>query len=199
MPEESGFPKRGNRLTAALGQGVLGLLGWRIEGTLPDLPHCVVIVAPHTSNWDFVLGLAAILALRVRLDWLGKAAISRFPFRGLLQWLGGIPVDRTNPEGVVEDALRHLRGRERLFLGLSPEGTRKRVGRWKSGFYRIAHAAGVPIFLASLDYRCRAVGLGPLVHPTGYYDSDLRGIQAHYVSAMARIPEHYQDASPMID
>jgi 1-acyl-sn-glycerol-3-phosphate acyltransferase len=186
-------------LTAALGRSVLRFLGWRIEGSLPSIPRCVVIVAPHTSNWDFVLGLSAILVLRVRLDWLGKDAIFRFPFRRLLAWLGGIPVNRRSADKVVEDAAHHLLERDRLFLGLAPEGTRKKVERWKSGFYRIAHAAGVPIFLTSLDYRSRVLGLGPLVQPTGDYEADLRIIQARYTSAMARVPESYQDAPPVID
>jgi 1-acyl-sn-glycerol-3-phosphate acyltransferase len=148
-------------------------------------------VAPHTSNWDFVVGLAAMLALGLDVRWLGKNTIFRPPFRALLQWLGGIPVDRRAADDVVEHAVAAFRDRERLFLGLAPEGTRKKVRRWKSGFYRIAQGAGVPILLAALNYRTRAVELGPLFVPTGDYEADLEVMRSRFSKAMARHPALY--------
>lgn len=184
-------PRRRGRLLAALGRLSLSALGWRIEGELPNVPKCVIIIAPHTSNWDFVLAMATILALGVRVDWLGKDRIFRGPFVPLLRWLGGIPIDRGAPEGVVDRTVELFRARDRLFLGLSPEGTRKRVERWKSGFYRIAHGAGVPIFPVSLDHSVRVVGLRPLFAPTGDLDADVDLLRSHFTRAMARRPESY--------
>jgi 1-acyl-sn-glycerol-3-phosphate acyltransferase len=170
---------------------VLRLLGWRIEGDVPDVARCVIIVAPHTSNWDFVVGMATMFALDLRIHWLGKDALFRWPFRGLLQRLGGVPVDRTSPDGVVSQAIAHLRGSDAFFLGLSPEGTRHKVERWKSGFHRIAHGAGVPIFPVALDYRPRAVRLMGLFAPTADYEADLATLMALYSADMARNRQAY--------
>lgn len=187
-------PRRGNSATRFLGRLVLRWLGWRIEGDVPDVPRCVAIVAPHTSNWDFVIGIAALLALGLRGRWLGKHSVFRPSLRGLLLWGGGIPVDRGNPEGVVEQAVASLREVEPFFLALAPEGTRKRVDRWKTGFYRIAHGAGVPIWPVSLDYRTRVFRLHPLFLPTGDFEADVRCLRRLYTPAMACHPENYGDA-----
>lgn len=184
-------PRRGCALTRAIGRVVLALLGWRVEGVVPDIRRCVAIVAPHTSNWDFVVGLATILALGIHVRWLGKDTIFRGPFAPLLRWLGGIPVDRKNPDGVVDGAVAVLGEHDRVFLALSPEGTRRKVDRWKSGFYRIASRAGVPVFPVSLDYRPKVVGLGAPFSPTGDYEADLVAIQSRYSRAMARNPKFY--------
>lgn len=185
------IPRRGNALTMALGRACLSSLGWRIEGSLPDVPKCVVILAPHTSNWDFVLALSTILALGIRVEWLGKDSIFRAPFRPLLGWLGGIPVDRHAAAEVVESTVAQVRARERIFLGLSPEGTRRKVERWKSGFYRIAHGAGIPILPVSLDYRIKVVDLASVFVPTGDYEADLTAIQSRFDKAMALYPDSY--------
>lgn len=184
-------PKRGNALSRALGRAILAAFGWRIEGVIPDVPKVVVILAPHTSNWDFLFGLAAILALGIDVRWLGKQSIFRPPFRRLLRFLGGIPVDRRDAADVVVTAVGLFRESDRLFLGLAPEGTRSKVEKWKSGFYRIAEAAGIAIFPAALDYRVKAVVLQPLFAPTGDYPLDLAAIQGRYTKEMARHPEMY--------
>ncbi len=187
-------PRRGNRTTRSLGRLVLHWLGWRIEGDVPDVPRCVAIVAPHTSNWDFVIGIAALLALGLRGCWLGKHSVFRPSLRRLLRWAGGIPVDRGNPEGVVEQAVASLREVDPFFLALAPEGTRKRVERWKTGFHRIAQGAGVPIWPVSLDYRSRVFRLHPLFPPTGDIEADVARLRQLYTPAMARHPENYGDA-----
>jgi 1-acyl-sn-glycerol-3-phosphate acyltransferase len=184
-------PRRGNSATRFLGRLVLRRLGWRIEGDVPDVPRCVAIVAPHTSNWDFVIGIAALLALGLRGRWLGKHSVFRPPLRRLLRWAGGIPVDRGNPEGVAEQAVASLREVDPFFLALAPEGTRKRVERWKTGFYRIAHGAGVPIWPVSLDYRSRVFRLHPLFSPTGDFEADVARLRQLYTAVMARHPEGY--------
>ena len=170
---------------------MLTLLGWRFEGEIPNVPRCVVIVAPHTSNWDFVIGLAALLALDLRVTWLGKHQIFRAPFGLLWRGLGGVAVDRSAPIGVVEQAAAVLAPTRSAFLAIAPEGTRRKVERWKSGFWRIARAAGVPILPVALDYRTRAVAFGELYTPTADYAADLTALQRRFSAEMARNPRNY--------
>lgn len=184
-------PRRGSHVLRLAGRLVLAALGWRIEGAIPDVPRCVIIVAPHTSNWDFVIGLATLLALDLGVTWLGKHQIFRGPFGLLWRALGGVAVDRAAPDGVVEQAAAVLAPPRATFLAVAPEGTRHKVERWKSGFWRIARAAGVPIFPVAFDYRTRAVILGELFAPTADYAADLAALQSRFSKEMARNPGNY--------
>lgn len=186
-----GYPTRGNAASRALGRVLLGLAGWRLEGALPPLPRFVVIVAPHTSNWDFFIGLLGMLATGLRASWLGKHTIFRFPLSPLLRWLGGEPVDRSAPRGVVGAAVTRFRERAQWVLGLAPEGTRRRVIAWKTGFLRIATAAGVPIVPVRLDYRARVIGVGAPVQATGDEAADIARLRALFRKDMARHPAQY--------
>ena len=161
----------------AFGRLCFSWAGWRIEGGFPDSPRAVCIVAPHTSNWDFLLGMALVLALELRVSWLGKHRIFRAPFRGFLRWLGGIPVDRGSPHGVVGDCVRAFEAAPALFLALSPEGTRKGASVWKTGFYHIAAGAGVPILPVALDSRQRVIRILPAFLPSQDLERDLPLIQ----------------------
>lgn len=174
------LPQRGNRGARAMGRAVLALLGWEIEGEIPNLPKLVIAVAPHTSNWDFVVGIAAMFALDLRLTFLGKHTLFRGPFEAILRWMGGIPVDRSSAHGVVGESVRAFDGAQRLVLALAPEGTRKGASRFHSGFLHIARGARVPVLLASLDYAVRRVRLGPLFEPTADAEADRRKIEAHF-------------------
>ncbi|MFQ5604052.1 MAG: lysophospholipid acyltransferase family protein [bacterium] len=173
-------PEWGNKLSRALGRGFLTLSGWRFEGELPDLPKFLIVVAPHTSNWDFVYGIAALLGLGMRAHWLGKHTLFRKPFGGFMKWLGGIPVDRSQSHGVVEDTVAEFSQRPHFVLGVAPEGTRKKVQKWKTGFYYIAKEANVPILTGFIDYARKVVGFGPTIYPSGDIDSDLATIQSFY-------------------
>lgn len=186
-------PQRGSPLLRVLGRAALALLGWRIEGRIPDLAKCVIIVAPHTSNWDFVIGIATLFALGLRVSYLGKHSLFRGPLGWFLRATGGIPVDRRAAVGVVERAVELVRRSERIFLALSPEGTRKRVESWRSGYYRIAIGAGVPIFPVALDYSRKAVVLRELFSPSGDHERDEAALRALFAARMARHPESYQD------
>jgi 1-acyl-sn-glycerol-3-phosphate acyltransferase len=158
---------------------------------VPDEPKIVLIVAPHTSNWDFLTGLWAKFALRLKARFLGKHTLFWWPLGAFLRWLGGIPIDRSKPTGITEDSARAFRENDRLMLVIAPEGTRRRSQRWKSGFYRIAVAADVPILLVAFDYSRKVIRLGPLFRPTGDYEKDLPKIQSHFHAGMALRPEHY--------
>jgi 1-acyl-sn-glycerol-3-phosphate acyltransferase len=184
-------PRWGNALLRGLGRGALSLAGWRIEGAVPDVPKCVLIVAPHTSNWDFVVGIAALFALGFRATYLGKHTLFRGPLGWFVRWTGGIPVDRHAADGVVESALERVRTSDRIFLTLAPEGTRKKVERWKSGYYRIAAGAGIPIFPVAFDYSRKRVALLPLFAPSGDHERDEAALRGLYTPAMARRPDGY--------
>jgi 1-acyl-sn-glycerol-3-phosphate acyltransferase len=151
----------------------------------------VLVVAPHTSNWDFLTGLWVKLALRMGARFVGKHTLFRWPMGVFMRWLGGVPVDRSAATGFAEETARVLRDAERMTLVIAPEGTRKRTDRWKSGFYRIAVATGAPILLAGFDYPRKVIFFGPLVHPTGDYERDLAEIQSHFRADMALKPENY--------
>jgi 1-acyl-sn-glycerol-3-phosphate acyltransferase len=184
-------PSRGGGVLRVFGRVVLALLGWNFEGEIPNLPRFVLIVAPHTSNWDFVIGLAAMLALDLRVTWLGKHQIFRPPFGRICRWLGGVPVDRSAPEGVVEQAAAVFAPDRSAILAIAPEGTRRKVERWKSGFWRIARAAGVPVFPVAFDFRRRAVVFGEPYWPTADYEADLAALQRGFSAEMARNPQNY--------
>lgn len=165
-------------------------MGWRVEGEIPDLPKMVLIAAPHSSNWDFVVGVAAKVALRLRVKFLAKDTLFRFPLGVIMRRLGGIPVDRSSSNAVVSDIVGLFARRRRLILAVAPEGTRKRVERWRTGFYHIAHAAGVPIVSVALNWKERAIQLGAPFHTTGDLDTDLRALQQRFEGVGGRRPKH---------
>jgi len=184
------------RLAAAVGRFMMGIRGWRVEGGIPDIPRMVLIVAPHTSNWDFLTGLWVKLAMRMGARFVGKHTLFRGPAGVFMRWLGGVPVDRSAAAGFVEETAHVVRESQRMTLVLAPEGTRRRSEKWKSGFYRIAVATGVPILLAGFDYSRKVVFFGPLVYPTGDYEADLAKIQSHFRAGMALKPENYGVPDP---
>ena len=174
----------------------LKIFRWRLEaGALPPVHRFVLIAAPHTSNWDLPIMLCAALLFRVKLYWMGKAAIFRWPFGGIVRWLGGIPIDRSKANNLVAQSVELFHTRERLVLVVPPEGTRQKVRHWKTGFYYIALGAGVPIVMGFLDYKHKIAGFGPSFAPTGDIAADMREIRAFY----AGITGKYPDASGAAD
>lgn len=165
---------------------MLRLLGWRIAGDVPELPKFVIIGAPHTSNWDFVIAIAAKLALQLDVLWLGKDTLFRRPFGALMRALGGMPVDRGASHNVVAAIVHEFATRDRLVLGLAPEGTRRRVARWRTGFYHIAHRAGVPIVPVALDWGSRTLAIGAPVGTTGDAERDIATLRARFAGVRGR-------------
>ena len=174
------IPRRHSAAARRFGAAVLRLLGWRIEGEFPDLPRFVVAVGPHTSNWDFVVGCAAMLALDLRLSFLGKHTLFRGPLGALMRWMGGIPVDRTSPHGVVQQSVEAFSREPQRILAIAPEGTRRARGTIRSGFLHIARGAQVPVMLATLDYGKRVVGLGPTFWPGDNVETDIERVRRHF-------------------
>lgn len=151
-----------------VGQAAMRLLGWRFDGTMPDLARFIVIVAPHTSNWDFVIALVAKWALGIRVRFIGKDTLFRPPLGWFMRALGGVPVVRTQRNNLVEQSIHEFATREQFVLVLAPEGTRNRVVEWKAGFWHIARAAQVPYCCVGLDYGRKRIMLGPTLFATDH-------------------------------
>lgn len=186
-------PRRGSGLTRAVARVVLRVLGWRIVGRVPALPRFVIIVAPHTSNWDFAIGVAAMFALGLRISWLGKDSLFRGPPGPVLRWLGGVAVNRSARGGVVVQVVDAFRTHSRFVLALSPEGTRRRVESWRTGFHNIARGAGVPIVPAWLDYARREIGIGEPIVPSDDAEDDIARLRRAFRREMARHPSNYAE------
>lgn len=154
--------------------------GWRLEGEFPDVPKLVLIVAPHSSWWDGFLGLLFKVALGIDIAFMAKRELFRWPLGRLLRRLGGVPIERHAAHEVVGQMVQRFRERERLWLVIEPEGTRKAVAKWKSGFWHIARKAGVPILPGYFDYPRKVIGLGPLFDPTRDREADLAALRAFY-------------------
>lgn len=184
------IPRRGNRFSRWFGNMLLRLLGWRI--TLNDIPNTskfVMIGAPHTSNMDFVLTLVAMFALGIDFHWMGKHSMFKFPLGGLMRWLGGVPIDRSSSFGVVEQTVARFEASSAFMIAIMPEGTRRKVDAWKSGFYHIAQGAGVPILPVVFDYEHKDLRLGPTFDLSGDMDADIAMMQAFFADVKGRFPE----------
>lgn len=182
------IPKRNSKILPFIGKSVLNIFGWQTEGDLPNLPKFVVVGAPHTSNWDFVYAMAFIFATDLKMYWMGKHTLFKSPYGSLMRKLGGIAIDRRAPRGTVEQMVDIFNQQEQLILLIPPEGTRKKVESWKTGFYHIAQGANVPILLAYLDYRRKVVGFGPTLTPTGDMAADMAHIQSFYQDIPGKYP-----------
>lgn len=167
-------PRARGRFSCWFGRTILNVLGWQIKGGLPARKKFVLAVAPHTSNWDFVIGISVMLALNLRIKFMGKKNIFIWPFRNILTRLGGIPIDRKYKQGVVAQMVEQFNSQEQLILALAPEGTRSKTVEWKSGFLRIAHQASVPVIPVSLDYSKKEVCFHNEVNIEEDIDSELK-------------------------
>lgn len=168
-------------LLRGVSRGILKLCGWKVLGNIPeDIKQCVLIAAPHTSNWDMPLSLMIAFSLNTQLHWVGKQSIFKFPFGGLMRWMGGIPVDRSHTNNMVNATIEKFKELPELRIMMAPEGTRARVTEWKSGFYHIAHGAQVPIVLAFVDYKNKRGGIGKIFVTSGDYEKDVSDIREFY-------------------
>lgn len=179
-------------LLQSMGRLWLMLTGWRADGALPPGVHKVVfIAAPHTSNWDLPHMLAVAWVLGLRPRWMGKHTLFRGPFGAVMRGLGGVPVDRRAPNGMVGQMAEALAEQTRFALMVPPEATRSRAEYWKSGFYRIAEAAGVPIAMGYLDYGSKCGGIGPLLQPTGDLTADMERLSEFYQTITPKHPDQF--------
>lgn len=180
-PVPASLERRGGPLTRLVGRTLLRLLGWRVEGALPDRDRIVAIVAPHSTYVDFLVAIGLVFSWNLRIRFIGKKELFRFPLGAVLTRLGGIPVDRRASRGFVDQVSAEIDREGKTLLGIAPEGTRRYGARWKTGFYRIArqtNAAIVPVFL---DWRRRVIGILPAVPTSGDSKADLERIVAQFV------------------
>jgi 1-acyl-sn-glycerol-3-phosphate acyltransferase len=169
----------------------LMITGWRLEGVIPEVQKCVIIGAPHTSNWDFFFGMLYKLYYGLNMHFLMKKELFLFPFRWVFRWIGGIPVDRKKRYNLVEQLGEKMKHSTSFYLAIAPEGTRREVMVWKRGFYHIAKTAGVPIILGYMDYRRKVVGVGPVFYPGADIESDMKEIIGFYADIQARYPGNF--------
>ena len=195
VPEK--LPKRNNRLTKWIAQSWFALTGWRIEGQLPNVRKVVGVAAPHASAMDVVLAIFTIFALDIDAHWMAKHTLFRKPTAWMFRWFGAIPVNRTLPRGIVEQIVEQFK-QEGFLLGIATEGTRKRAGipvkEWKSGYYRIAKAANVPIVPIFIDLAGKRLTFGDLLMPTDDMEADIALLQAFYTKMYTAVEEREKAA-----
>ncbi|MCD4801370.1 MAG: lysophospholipid acyltransferase family protein [Anaerolineales bacterium] len=180
-----------NKLQSFIGLCFLKLTGWEAVGNVPDTPKFVMLLAPHTSNWDLFYILVILYSFGIKFSWFGKKEIFRWPVGGFFKWLGGIPINRGLRKNIVQQTVEIIQAREQIIVGISPEGTRSNTKYWKTGFYYIANQAQVPIVFAFLDYGRKIGGLGPSLTPTGDFEEDMKTIRHFYSGITARHPQNF--------
>jgi 1-acyl-sn-glycerol-3-phosphate acyltransferase len=184
-----------NTLMRWFSLGMLRLLGWRVYGKKPVQKKYVLIAAPHTSNWDFPIGLMVCFALDLRVYWMGKDSLFPWPVGWLMRWLGGIPVDRSKSGNLVQGTIDAFDQNRQLVVAIPPEGTRSKVTRWKTGFYYIAQGAKVPIGLGFIDFKRKLAGIDQIFQPTGDIESDMVEIQQFYKGITGKNPHLFNEES----
>lgn len=182
-------PRRYGPALRAFGRMLLRISGFRIRGEFPDLSKAILVAAPHTSNWDFVYGIATVWALGLDVHWVGKHTLFNPLMRRFMLWLGGIPVDRRRSAGTVTQVADALNQSDRMLIAVAPEGTRKKVEYWKKGFYHIAHQAGVPTVPIGMDYATRSLIIGAPLVPCGDFEADMKTYSLFYSAIRGRYPE----------
>ncbi|MGX1024873.1 1-acyl-sn-glycerol-3-phosphate acyltransferase [Psychroflexus sp. MBR-150] len=167
------------------------LLGWSIKGQFSkDIPKTVVVVAPHTSWHDFYIGILARKVVNIPIHYVVKKELFDSPFGWYFRWMGGEPIDRTSSQNKVQQIVNIFKSKQEFRLAITPEGTRKKVKTWKSGFYHIAHTAQVPITSVAFDYATKTVSISKPFYTTGNYDKDLKHIKSFYSGVVGKIPEY---------
>ena len=174
------LPRQGNRFSKFIGRFLITLFGWNFSAAIPDQKKLIIIVAPHTTNWDLVVAAAGMLCIGIKASWLAKSSLFKRPFGWIFSGLGGIPVDRERHSNLVEQTAVAFEKRDSLVLVLAPEGTRKKVTKWRTGFYYIALQAKVPIVPATLDHRQKLFKMGQAFYPTGNFDEDMAELKSYF-------------------
>jgi 1-acyl-sn-glycerol-3-phosphate acyltransferase len=190
IPEN--VPRTQHPLLRKTSRFMFNLLGWRFEGALPDIRKAVVIVAPHTSNWDFLIACLAKFALDLKASYIMKREAFFWPFKHWLMEIGGIPIDRSRPTRIIAQVSKQYRVQDSIWLVITPEGTRKKVSQYKTGFVRIAHAAQVPIVVVGFDYKKKAVVFSKVVQPSGNHEQDANALYHYCRDTFTGLNPQYQ-------
>ena len=182
------YPQGCGKVLNLLGRLFIWLTGWRVEGQIPRRGKVIILAAPHTTNWDFVYLLGAAFYLGLSVKWLGKSSLFSFPFSRIMKTLGGIAVDRSKSNGMVEQVVGTICSATKISLVIPPSGTRKKTEYWRSGFYHIAKSANVPIVCGYLDYEKRMAGLGPNFFLSNSLSDDMNKIRNFYEGKVGKFP-----------
>ena len=183
------IPRRGANWLARLAAYILNKRGWRASGDMINAEKSVLAVAPHTSNWDFFLGLLIVFSLKLDISFLGKHTIFAPPLGWIMRKLGGIPVQRKNPRGLVGQVAGKIKQSRSVLLAIAPEGTRSPVFPWKTGFLRIAEAVSMPVQLIGFDYRHKHIIFGPVISPGDKPEEQMRTIYSFYATVSGKYPD----------
>lgn len=175
-------PATNNRITCWVARNILRVMGWKIKGELPNHPQLVLCGAPHTSNWDFIIAMLVSLALGVKFSYLMKREAFIWPFKNMFIALGGVPLDRGSGDETVRQIAEWYRTHDQVWLAITPEGTRSKVRKWKTGFLRIAHSAKVPVLLVAWHYPEKSLYLDKVWKTTGNHIKDAEDIRAYMTS-----------------
>lgn len=171
------------------------IFGWTVNVTVPDYPKCIICVAPHTSNWDFILGKLTYASIGRKAGFLMKSSWFFFPLGLVFKWMGGVPVYRKNKRGsLVDQLVERFNNSEHLSLAITPEGTRSRNPKWHTGFLQIAYRADVPILLGIIDYKNKKIMIEDVMKPTSDIQADLVAVQSIYNASQAKYPEKFAKA-----
>jgi 1-acyl-sn-glycerol-3-phosphate acyltransferase len=176
-------------MLARMSMWILKIFGWKIQTNFPDVDKYIIIAAPHTSNWDFVIGILAIKAIKLDIRWIGKHTIFRWPFGGFFRALGGTPVDRNQSLNFIQLVIDRFEQSEKLIIAMAPEGTRSKTDHWKTGFYHIARGAGVPITLGYLDFKNKQVGVDGAFYASDDIENDFKQLRHFYKDKTGKNPE----------
>lgn len=177
-------------MLSRLSMWILKTLGWEIQADLPDIKKYVAIAAPHTSNWDFPLGILTAKAINLKVQWMGKHTLFRWPYGWFFRAIGGTPIKRDGGKNYINEMARLFEQSEQLVLALAPEGTRGKTDHWKTGFYYIARAANVPILMAYMDFGHKQAGTGNLFYPGEDIEADFDKIRLFYANRIGKNPEN---------
>lgn len=181
-PIPENMPRMGNLFSRALGRGILRVCGWKLTGTLPNEPKVMIAAAPHTSNWDFVVAVGALLAVGLKISVMMKQEAFVWPFKGLFMKLGFLPINRNAAVDIVGQMHRQYDEHEKMWVGITPEGTRSRVNRWKTGFLRIAYDSDVPVLLVGLHGGSKEIVLDKLVVATEHYEEQAEELRQYMLN-----------------
>ena len=176
-------------LLQKIGKFFLTITGWKFKGDIPRSDRIILVAGPHTSNWDFLLALAFIFGLNLNVFWIGKHTLFKNGFSKIMRKLGGIPVDRASPELLMNEVSNIVKRQQGVIIAISPEGTRKKVERLKSGFLRIAKTTNSQILLAGIDFESKLIHLGKLFQPSGNTESDLLDVHNYFRQFKGKRPE----------
>lgn len=174
------MPRMGNALTRWIGRTILKAMGWKLKGKLPDKKQLIIIGAPHTSNWDLIIAMSAMLAVGLRFSWLMKKEAFFWPLGSLWKAMGGIPIDRGGDVDVVGQISEYLQSNDNVWIGITPEGTRRKVQRYKKGYLRISYGTGAPIFVIGIHAPTKEVILDKIWETTGRIEPDNQAIKAYF-------------------